>query len=378
MFIRFAMVATLLALLLPGCTSRPEPKPITLDETVQGELGSLSSKADDFTPYDLYLFRGEPGQRIRITMRSEQFDAFLAVGSVAAPGCSDDCRSDDDSGGGLDASLVYTLPASGEVQIRANAIEIGARGKYSLSVAALPSPRTAQARAVRLGIPMEGTLGDESARDDDDRPYDLWSIEAAPGTRLRIRHNSRDFDAYLEYGAMVGDRFTAEASDDDGGSDLNARLDVVLGESGRALIKTTSVSNEASGRYTLLVADPSTAPAVSVAALALGEAVKATLDDDDAYDDDNSAYFDAYAIQGQPGQRVTVRMDSSDFDPLLRWGRFEGAGFAQDLMDDDSGGGSSAQFTVTLDADGLGRVLATSFGEGRGSYTLTAVVAARP
>ena len=58
------------------------------------------------------------GDRIRVDMESSDFDAYLAVGTVAAPGCPGDCRTDDDGGEGFNSRLSYTLPASGQVQIR--------------------------------------------------------------------------------------------------------------------------------------------------------------------------------------------------------------------------------------------------------------------
>lgn len=70
-------------------------------------------------------------------------------------------------------------------------------------------------------------------------------------------------------------------------------------------------------------------------------------------------------------------MDSGDFDPVLRWGVFEGETFQQETMDDDGGGGTSARLVITLDAEGLGRLVATTLDGRTGGYTLSLVSAAR-
>lgn len=351
--------------------------PIRIDHPLQGALSSSSPRADDNTPYDLYVYRGPAGQRIRISMTSSAFDAYLAVGTEAAPGCSADCKTDDDGGEGTDSSMTYAMPASGQVQIRANSIGANDAGPYTLAVTELPRPAPARVRAATLGQDNAGSFGDSTARDDEDKPFELWTIRGRAGQRLQIRMESTDFDSYLHFGSMDGDVFVSSAFDDDGGQGLNARLNVTLDDSGRGVVKTTAVGSDARGSYTLRIAEPPAQRPITPEPLPIGEAKRGRLDDADPFTPDTEIRFDVYTIEGRPGQRVTVRMESSDFDPLLKWGTFDGDRFSQDAMDDDGGGGNSAQLTVTLDADGQGRLVATGYSDAEGTYTLTAVGAAR-
>src|SRR5690606_25027624 len=121
-------------------------------------------------------------------------------GSTAAPGCSDDCKYDDDSAGELNASLVYTLPASGKVQIRANSISGDASGAFTLRVAPLPAPAPARPQALRLDTETRGNLNDGSARDEDERPHDLWTVSGRRNQEVMIRVNSDAFDPFVEFG----------------------------------------------------------------------------------------------------------------------------------------------------------------------------------
>lgn len=349
---------------------------IEAGQPVMGRLDANSPRTEDGLPYQLYEYRGQAGQRIGVRLDSSEFDAFLVVGSVAAPGCSEDCRSDDDGGEGLNSALSYVLPSSGRIEIRASSVNSSASGSFRLSVDNLPPLQVPRPQPLVFGQPVSGRLDHTSARDDSGRPYMLWSLAGSEGTAVQIRLDSSDFDAYLEFGYMDGERFVSLASDDDGGVGLNARLDVRLGRE-PAVIKASSISGSANGSYTLLAGEPLQQRPIVVQAIKIGDAIRGQLNDEDPFDD-NEIRYDVYRIEGRPGQRVIVRMDSRDFDPLLRWGTFDGEVFQQEAMDDDSGGGSSAMMTVTLDEDGIGRLIATAFAAAQGGYTLSVVAAPRP
>ncbi len=350
---------------------------IGLDQPVRGALSAESPRADDGTPYDLYVYRGTAGQRLRVTMESDAFDTYLAVGTEAAPSCSDDCRIDDDGGTGTNSALVYTVPASGSIQIRANSISSSDAGPYTLTVTALPPAPTPTVQPLVLNQTVKGRLGDESPLDDDDQPYQLYSVRGNAGQNLVIRLDSEDFDPIVGFGTWSNGVFLQSASDDDGGDGLNARLRVTLDRSGGGVIKAAAVSSGSSGDFSLHVGDAPTPKPIQVRDAVVGESVRARLSAEDAFTPDDEIHFHVYRVQGRPGQRFTARMESSDFDPLLRWGRFQGDTLIEEASDDDSGGGTSAQLTVTLDEEGEGRLVATSYSNGLGQYVLSVVGAAR-
>lgn len=352
--------------------------PIRLGQSIDGSLSASSAKADDGTPYDLYTYSGRAGDRVRIRMDSDAFDAYLAVGTVAGPGCSDDCRINDDGGGGTNALLTATVPASGVLQIRANSISASDAGAYTLSLSEAPAAARPSLRQVALNTPTSGQFSDDSPRDESsEQPFDIWTIKGRGGQSVRISLDSDHFDPMLGYGTWSNGQFNETASDDDGGPGLNSRLNVTLPASGEAAIRITALSGGATGSYTVTVGDPPATRPLTFQQAKVGEAIRGKLDDGDAFTPDEEIRFDAYRIDGSPGQRVEIRMDSSDFDPILKWGVFEGENFIQEASDDDSGGGTSARLVVTLDADGVGRLVATSLDGSTGSYTLSLLAAAR-
>lgn len=353
---------------------------IRAGETVTGTLNASDPKADDGTPYDLYAYRGTPGDRVRITMEAAGFDAYLAAGTRAAPDCPADCRTDDDGGGGTNAALTTTVPAGGLLQIRANAISENSFGAYTLRVAALPAAPRPTTRPLTIGTPLNAALGDASPRTTDNMPFQLFTLKARPGERLTLRLNAENFDPVVAVGAFTGGVFTESASDDDGGPGTNARLNVEVPASGELVIQTRALSSDATGDFTLLAEPRRTQPPLRVQAVSVGDAVRGALDVTDSFTEEDEAAFDLYAIKGRPGQRVVVRMESGAFDTVLSWGVLEGGAFQEEMRnDDDSGaGGTNSRLVVTLDEAGVGVLRATSLDGALGAYTLSFVSAPPP
>lgn len=79
-------------------------------------------------------------------------------------------------------------------------------------------------------------------------------------------------------------------------------------------------------------------------------------------------YYDSYTFQGQPGQRVTIDLDSTDFDTYLM---LESPGGQREFNDDDGGTGHS-RIDLELSRSGTYTVYVTSYASGEtGAYTVT-------
>ncbi|HUR92472.1 MAG TPA: hypothetical protein VMY38_07340 [Gemmatimonadaceae bacterium] len=94
---------------------------LVANSVVRGELDGSDPKMRDGTPYDLWTYVGRAGETIRITLRSDDFDAFLSIGTVTN-GVFTAIESADDGAGGTHSRLDVTLPFSGEYVIRANSL----------------------------------------------------------------------------------------------------------------------------------------------------------------------------------------------------------------------------------------------------------------
>jgi hypothetical protein len=84
---------------------------------------------------------------------------------------------------------------------------------------------------------------------------------------------------------------------------------------------------------------------------------------------DSGEFVDTWTFQGRAGDRVSIAMTSSEFDPYLI---LSGPGDFSEQNDDGADGDTAAALDVRLPADGTYRVRATSYQSGEhGRYALT-------
>jgi hypothetical protein len=120
----------------PALPPAPRPTAIRAGQTVNGRLAQGDAKAGDESYYDAWAYEGRAGERLRITLRSTDFDAFLSVGQGLGESF-DDIQTDDDGASGTDAQVEITLPRAGTYIIRANTLSANETGAYTLTVTRL-------------------------------------------------------------------------------------------------------------------------------------------------------------------------------------------------------------------------------------------------
>lgn len=99
-------------------------------QTVQGRLTSGDAKLADNTFYQSWTFYGQAGEMVTLDVTSTDFDAYAVIQDQHA----NVLARDDDSGGNLNARIVFTLPYTGNYRMLANTLRVGATGAYTLSV----------------------------------------------------------------------------------------------------------------------------------------------------------------------------------------------------------------------------------------------------
>ena len=132
-----------LAAVLAGCTiSGPISVPggvasdrvaIAYGQTMNGALQPTDRLAEDNSFYDAWTFTGRAGETVEITLESEEFDTFLVLGRMDG-GRWTQLEANDDGEGTTDSRIVYTLPQDGEYVIRANSLQPGETGGYTLTL----------------------------------------------------------------------------------------------------------------------------------------------------------------------------------------------------------------------------------------------------
>lgn len=116
-------VLVVLLLLVVGLVVVQAQETITFGTTVAGELSSGEAV--------VYRFEAKAGDRIIITMRSEDFDAYLYLRDSSGA----DLISDDDSGGNTDSQIRgFEIPANGVYTILADSFSDTASGSFTLTL----------------------------------------------------------------------------------------------------------------------------------------------------------------------------------------------------------------------------------------------------
>lgn len=233
----------------------PSPPPTTIalriGEAKEGVLDDRSALLEDGAievPYQIFTFTGR-GERVRVAVRSGAFDAAMRVTRVTPAG-EEEVGTDDDSGGGTDAQMVFI--ANGEFRVYAKPLEADKSGPFTVSISEM-QVRPVASRPLTIGQTTEGTIESSDPELEDGRNFHQYAVTARPGERLTITLRSGAFDAFLDWGSVGPGGFESASSDDDSGGGTDARLDVVMPADGTYVIRAHGLERGKFGAYTLIV-----------------------------------------------------------------------------------------------------------------------------
>jgi hypothetical protein len=207
---------------------------------------------------------------------------------------------------------------------------------------------------IEFGVEVQGSIGEGEV--------EYWSFSGDAGDQITIGMESQDFDTFL---ALFGPDDDYLICDDDSGGDLNAMIRrFVLPSSGIFNIVAMAFWSDIGGDYTLELERTDTDRSFNViggGSLDYGDAVSGHLD---------SWTGDVWTFSGEAGDRVSIRMQSDDFDTYLDlWG----PDLVRVTYNDDGGGGTDSfidNFTLTL--SGTYNIVARGYSAGEtGDYTLS-------
>ncbi|HZW16357.1 MAG TPA: peptidase [Brevundimonas sp.] len=222
-------------------------------DTVRGSLSASDRTFDDGSHYDCFNLRARAGERISVTLRSNDFDAYLSV--LEANNCPNSAaaETDDDSAGGTDSRVQMTL-GSGRYSIRANSLSEGETGDYTLAVEYLPAARAPEATYLgRASTHRFGDLTYDDAMAADDSFYDCYAFDVRSGQTAGIGLTSEDFDAYLSLHEGGSCGLEIESDDDGLGDGTDAYIEHVFDRGGRYSIRANSLNSGETGHYGLVI-----------------------------------------------------------------------------------------------------------------------------
>lgn len=132
--------------ILPDRLKQSTDSHTAISLTVDGRLEPGDSQLQDQSLYDTYLFEGEAGQVVAITLESLEFDPVLFLRTGQGEELA---RNNDIEAGNTHSFITVTLPTSGTYQVLVNALNSTGRGDYHLTVETVtsgqPTPRLSAA-----------------------------------------------------------------------------------------------------------------------------------------------------------------------------------------------------------------------------------------
>ncbi len=358
--IRAFLSACLLAL-AAGAAQAQTARQIGIGETLRGELASGDPTRENGSFYDLFSFPATAGQSYVVTLTSDEFDPYL---EVTGPGGLS--TENDDARDGVTSSRVeFTAPATGEIRIRANSLTRRETGRYSVALTA-----GAAQRRIQPAEQLNGDLSADSPRQRDGTPYQAFLFDGRAGESITIDMKSRDFDSYL----VLRKPGSAEdlTADDDAGGGMDAQVFYTLPTAGTYEIRANAVSASARGRFTLKLSDGIAERKPPVTSINYGRVVRGELKTGSGRDG-AGLFYDSYSFAGHKGDKVTLSVESGDFDPVLYLGLTSRQREDDwlDSNDDESATVTDSLIQAVLPADATYEVHVVSYNAGEaGRYVL--------
>lgn len=324
----------------------------TINSTMDANDAVLTS---DNSPIEIYRVRVRAGQSVVATMHSTAFQPTLSVGDVQNGDTCESCSFPSDSSD-HDATARKSATADGYIYIRANTMNAGDSGAYSLKVEVVSAPVV---RPIRMtyGALVQGNLSDADTKNDDGNYFDTYSIRLPANKRIQIDASSEAIDSFIKLIGPDAENIMSElAEDDDSGPGLNSRIRFTTTRAGTYRINMSSVGDTKTGAYTLVIGDePARTPLPAPTALNLSDRLTGQLSESAPKEENNGedVAVQRYVINATANRAYWIAVDTTAFDPTVEVGRYGKDNEFESLSNDDDGGeGTNALMRFKPEADG--------------------------
>ncbi len=300
--------------------------------------------------FDSHTVDVRAGQRVVVDLRSTHFDTYLIVRRPSG----DHTDNDDFEGSTSRSQVDLVAPESGEWTVVVTSYDKGQAGSYDVAVTIDGGSQVGSSgprfESGRLESADETLSSGEYA--------DYYEFQGHAGERVVVDLRSNDFDPYLIVRTPSGEQLD---NDDHEGDASRSLLSLTLTEGGEFGITVTSYQVGETGGYDLQIA---TDAETSTASGPLRERGVLSAGDETLR---SGEFVDQYEFTAAPGQRVTIDLQSDDFDTYLIVR--DPRGDRQENDDTDRSGHSVIEMDAT--ESGAYDVLVTSYEAGEtGSYEL--------
>lgn len=322
------------------------------------EQGDPTLRSGEYA--DVHTISARAGERITISMTSDEFDPYLIVFNTDG-----EQQDNDDAGeGSTRAEVVLTAAGDGDVRIRATSYAPKETGAYRVEVTRAGGA-TAQ---VAAGMPG-GAESYNGALESGDRTlnsgewYDAYTVAVSRGDSITVEMTSSDFDPYLIVRNTDGEQYD---NDDYEGSAARSVVILTAAGDGEITVNPTSYAPGMGGNYRVqIVREGSGVQTASLTSPPQRHSGRLEQGDRELR---SGEFYDTYSFEGRPGVTARVGLQSTDFDAYVIVVAPSGEQFEND---DAEGQGTNSALELTLAEVGTYRVHATSFApQTGGAYQL--------
>lgn len=343
--VRHRALAAALLLGLAGCAGADQE----LDSTTPtGTLEASDAAFSGGEYFDRYEVDVQIGQTLVADLQSDVFNPYVVVRSPSGQ----EWANDDFEGSRTLSRLEIDALESGTWEVIATSYAAKEVGAYVLDyqVTGEPSSTVDGARV------ESGTLDSSDVQLEAGEYRDVYTVTALAGQVITADMRSSDFDTYVFLRNPANE---GPDNDDFEGDRSRSVVSYEVLSDGEHQVYATSYQPGETGAYSLAIRvedAPGLEPRFESGAL--------TATDDTIR---SGEYVDAFQFEGRPGDRVDVRLTSTEFDPyLIVLGPAEDRG-----ENDDDGESTNARVDLDLTESGTYYVLVTSYGPGEvGAYEL--------
>ncbi len=234
--------------------STPAPRPLSVGQSVAGDLNQADTQRRSGKYEDVYLIQGRQGERVDLRLLSDAFDPYLVVNGPGGFSMSND--DEEGQSENTNSRLVLQLPADGTYRVSVTSFRAGETGAYRIQ-ASTPAANVAVSRPqpatpIRIGQTVNGSLARGDGQLASGEYQDQYRFSARRGDRVRIEMTgANDLDTYLMLRRPDGSQDANDDAEYNGEQSLNSRIDTVLAEDGDYVIVATTYRPNTTGGYRL-------------------------------------------------------------------------------------------------------------------------------
>lgn len=197
--------------------------------------------------------------------------------------------------------------------------------------------------------------------------FDLYTFQGGIGQRLQIEMISQEIDPYL---ILLDPHGNDLAQDDDGGGGNNAKISIILPETGTYLVIANSYQAGESGSYKLRTQATTINGGNSFTQEDFILRQEGILGDGSSILPADGSLFNIHTFEGTAGESVTISAVSADFDIYIALVDANGNPIGEN--DDTSENNPNATLRITLPHTGRYGIIVNSYYKtGGGRYVLT-------